>query len=67
MSRVNLFGTVTGEEMRMARLVTGAAMAAFIGVGFVPALREHARAFRVALLALYLLTCCVFVGYVLMR
>jgi hypothetical protein len=64
---VSLFGTVTGEEMRMARLVTGAAMAAFIGVGFAPGLREHARAIRWALLGLYLLTCCVFVGYVLMR
>jgi hypothetical protein len=64
---VSLFGTVTGDEMRMARLVTGAAMAAFIAVGFAPGLREHARAIRWALLGLYLLTCCVFVGYVLMR
>ena len=39
----------------------------FIGVGFAPGLRERARAIRVALLALYLLACCVFVGYVLMR
>ena len=54
---MSLFGTVTGEEMRMARLVTGAAMAAFIGVGFAPGLREHARAIRWALLGLYLLTC----------
>jgi hypothetical protein len=64
---VSLFGTVSGEEMRTARLITGAAMAAFIGVGFAPGLREHARTIRVALIALYLLTCCVFVGYVLMR
>ena len=64
---MSLFGTVSGEEMRMARLVTGAAMAAFIGVGFAPGLREHARAIRWALLGLYLMTCCVFVGYVLMR
>jgi hypothetical protein len=64
---VSLFGAVTGEEMRMAQFVTGAAMAAFIGVGFTPGLREHAHAIRLALLGLYLLTCLVFVAYVLMR
>ena len=51
----------------MAQLITGAAMAAFIGVGLAPGLREYARAIRWALLGVYLLTCCVFVGYVLMR
>ena len=64
---MSLFGTVTGEEMRMARIVTGATMAAFIGVGFAPGLRQHARAIRSALVVLYLLTCGVFVLYVLVR
>jgi hypothetical protein len=64
---VDLFGTVTSEEMRTARIVTGATMAAFIGVGFAPGLREHARAIRWALVVLYLLTCCAFVVYVLIR
>ncbi len=51
----------------MARIVTGATMAAFIGVRFAPGLREHAGAITLALLALYLLACGGFVAYVLLR
>ncbi len=51
-----MFSTVSGEEMQAARIVTGAAMALWIGVGLVPGLQRHARAIRRAVLALYLLT-----------
>jgi hypothetical protein len=53
--------------MQAAQIVTGAAMAAFIAIGLAPRLREHAGRIRGLLLAGYLLGCCLFVGYVLMR
>ena len=53
--------------MQTAQIVTGVTMAAFIGIGITPGLREHAGAIRLVLLALYLIICCVFAGYVLMR
>jgi len=53
--------------MQTARIVTGATMAAFLAVGMVPGLREHAGRIRVALLVAYLLACGIFVGYALLR
>ncbi len=64
---MTLFSAVSAADMQTARIVTGVAMAAFIGIGFVPGLRERATLLRGLLLALYLLTSGVFVGYVLMR
>jgi hypothetical protein len=64
---VTLFGVVSSADMRAAQIVTGATMAAFIIVGLVPGLREHAGVIRVGLLVIYLLVCAVFVAYVLMR
>jgi hypothetical protein len=51
----------------MAQIVTGVTMAAFIGIGLTPRLREHATALRGALLALYLVVCGVLVGHALVR
>jgi hypothetical protein len=53
--------------MRTARIVTGAAMAAFIAVGLAPPLRPYARTIRLALVAVYLLGCIGFTAYVLLR
>lgn len=64
---MNLFSAVSNEDMQAARIVTGAAMAAFLTVGLVPGLRERAALIRGVLLALYLLACVGFVGYALMR
>lgn len=64
---MSLFSAVSGEEMQNARIVTGVTMVALIGVGYVPGLRDRATKIRGALLVLYLLTCAVFVGYVLIR
>lgn len=64
---VSLLDSVTAEEMQTARIVTGVTMAAFIGISITPGLRAHAARLRYALLALYLLTCVGFVGYVLQR
>jgi hypothetical protein len=64
---VSLFSAVSTADMQTARIVTGATMAAFIGVGMVPGLRQHAGRIRGILLVVYLLACGIFVGYVLMR
>jgi hypothetical protein len=62
-----MFSAVSAEDIQAAQIVTGAAMALFIGIGIVPGLREHAARLRLALLVLYLLACCWFVGRVLLR
>jgi hypothetical protein len=64
---VSLFASVSAEDMRAAQIVTGATMAAFIGVGLVPGLRAHAVRIRAVLLAAFLLACGVLVGHALMR
>ena len=64
---MDLFSAVSPEDMQKARIVTGAAMAAFIGVGVVPALRQRAGTIRLALLVVYLLACGGFVAYTLLR
>jgi hypothetical protein len=53
--------------MQTARIVTGVAMALFIGTGVVPGLRQYAGTIRMALLGVYLIACAVLVGYVLLR
>jgi hypothetical protein len=64
---VDLFSTVTSEEMRIARVITGATMAAFVAVGFIPTLRRRAFVLRAALLALYLLACAGFLVHLMLR
>ncbi len=64
---MSLFSAVSTEEMQAARVITGLTMAAFIGIGFVPGLRQRAALARGLLLAVYLAACAAFVGYVLMR
>ena len=54
---------VSAEEMHAAQVITGAAMALWLGVGLVPALRPYAGMIRGAVLALYLLTAAGFVIY----
>jgi hypothetical protein len=64
---VTLFSAVTAEQMRQAQIITGLAMAAFIGIGVVPGLRQHAGRIRLALLTAYLMACGVFVAWQLLR
>ena len=64
---VSLFSAVSSEEMQAARIVTGVAMALFIGVSVAPGLRPHAARIRFVLLVVYLLVCAVFVAIVLLR
>jgi hypothetical protein len=64
---VGLLDAVSGEQMRTARIVAGATMAAFIAVGLAPPLRPYARTIRLTLVAVYLLGCAGFVAYVLLR
>ena len=62
-----LFSAVTAEDMQAARIVTGVAMALFIGAGVVPGLRQRAATIRWVLLGAYLVVCVGFVGYALLR
>ena len=64
---MTLFSAVSGEEMQAARIVTGVAMALFVGVSVAPGLRRHAGTIRLALLVVYLVVCAVFVVTVLWR
>ena len=52
---MSLLDVVSGEQMRTARIVTGATIAVFIAVSLAPPLRPHARRIRLALLTVYLL------------
>jgi hypothetical protein len=45
------FPTVSAEEMRAGQIMTGAAMAAFIGARFAP---RHSQAIRAWVLTIYL-------------
>ncbi|HLJ05289.1 MAG TPA: hypothetical protein VKT26_03405 [Acetobacteraceae bacterium] len=62
-----LFSAVTAEDMQTARIVTGVAMALFIGAGVVPGMRQRAVSIRWVLLGVYLVACVAFVGYVLLK
>ena len=64
---MNLFSAVSAEEMQAARVVTGATMAAFIGVSLMPGMRQYVRTIRWGLLGSYAVICVLFVGYVLVR
>jgi hypothetical protein len=64
---VTLFSAVSGDDMRTAQIVTGVAMALFVGVSVAPGLRRHAGTIRLALLVVYLVVCGVFVVTVLRR
>ena len=64
---MGLFASVSAEDMRAAQIVTGATLAAFIGVGLVPGLRQHAARIRAVLLAAYLLAFAALVGYALVQ
>lgn len=64
---MSLFSGVTNEEIRIVQAVTGAAMAAFLTVGLVPAFRQHATQIRLGVLVLYLLACGAFVVHLALR
>jgi hypothetical protein len=64
---VSLLDAVSAEQMRTARVVTGASMAAFIAVGLAPPLRPYAPRIRQVVVVAYLLGCVGFVGYTLLR
>jgi hypothetical protein len=67
MAAVMTMPAMTTEDVRIAQMLTGFAMAAFLLIGTVPALRRYASPLRVALLVAYLLGAAGFAGYVLLR
>ena len=50
-------GGVSPDEMRAAQILTGAVLALWLAIGYVPALRRYAVAARLALLVVYLVGC----------
>jgi hypothetical protein len=61
------FAPVTDDQMRVAQILSGATMALWLAVGFVPGVRRHAQKIRAVALAAYLLGGAVFMTYVLTR
>jgi len=61
------FATVSGAEMRTARVVTSATLALVLLVGFVPGLRPYVARIRVAITVTYLIVVAGFMIYVLLR
>ena len=49
-----MLNSVTPEQMHAASVVTGLAMAVWLGGGLVPSLRPHARIIKGTVLVLYL-------------
>ena len=60
-----MFRAVPAAEMQAAQMLSGVAMALFLTVGLVPALRPYAARIRAWLLGVYLLGCVAFVAYAL--
>jgi hypothetical protein len=67
MRGVSLFGPVSGADIQIAQIVTGATMAAFIAVSLVPRGHKHAARIKGVLIIAYLLFFCLYSGYVLLR
>ncbi len=59
--------TVSGDELRAAQVLTGAAMAVWLMVGLAPGLRRHAGPIRAAVLAAYLIGCGAFLVWLTVR
>ena len=62
-----MFGPVSGEDMRAAQIITGAAMALWLSIGFVPGLRRHAMQLQVGVLVLYLVGCAAIFAHAMLR
>ena len=61
------FMHVSAEEVRAAQTLTGATLASFVMVGFVPGLRAHAGRIRMAIVVGYLVAVVAFMVYLLLR
>jgi hypothetical protein len=57
---------LSADQVRVAQAITGIAMAVWMGVGFVPPLQRYAYPIRGAILALYLLSCVIFIAAALL-
>ncbi len=61
-----ILDTVSADTMRSAQMITGIAMAIWIGIGVVPPWRKYTQAVRATVLVLYLLGCIGFIVYVVL-
>ncbi|HET8996928.1 MAG TPA: hypothetical protein VFN42_09690 [Acetobacteraceae bacterium] len=62
-----MFGPVSDADLRAAQILTGAAMALWLGIRYVPGLQQHAVRAQVAVLLLYLVGCVVVLAHALLR
>jgi len=62
-----MFGPVSAEDMRAAQIITGAAMALWLGIRFVPGLQRHAGRAQGTLLVLYLIGCAAIFAHAMLR
>ena len=61
------FPPVSNAEMQAARVLSGATMALWLGVGVVPALRPYAARIRLLVLGAYLVGIVLFIGWLFIR
>jgi len=59
--------TVSDEDMRAARMLTGAIFSLFILVGVVPGLRAYAARIRIGVVVLYFVAAAGFMVHLLVR
>lgn len=62
-----MFGPVSDADLRAAQIITGAAMALWLTIRYVPGLQQHAVRAQVAVLVLYLVGCTVVLAHALLR
>lgn len=62
-----MFRSVSAGDMQAVQIVTGAAMALWLAVGYVPGLRAHITRIRGAILAGYFLAGVAIVAHLLLR
>lgn len=62
-----MFGPVSAEDMRAAQIITGAAMALWLSIRFVPGLQRHATRAQIGVLVLYLIGCAAIFIHAMLR
>lgn len=62
-----MFGPVSGEDMRAAQVITGAAMALWLSIRYIPGLRQRAVQAQIGILVLYLIGCAAIFAHAMLR
>lgn len=62
-----MFGPVGAGDMHAAQIITGAAMALWLSIRYVPGLRQRAVQAQIAVLVLYLIGCAAIFAHAMLR